>query len=651
MKNLLRTTFYIVTIFALAFTSINAKEETIKPKHEGFYKTTVPSYFKSAQGNNNSISNVSFTIIDSMANAFSFYTNDQMPLVYHPESETLVMIKRGFSEDDNGTSIDPKNTKNNLFVRTSTDWGATWSDPELVYDKDTDGSTYPYRDARYPSVYPFTFEEELSYAICSPVANPASSATVAWSGFLTGFKYPNGGFIFYVNEFDHNGTTYSWATTDNRLFAEGEGDFPSILIHSHPWPIEAQRDGTNQSDIGIAKTNDSFSDYDSYIPEQTSSSIFVPVATTQTDFQNLTHSVAAGFDSDDNGNLYSAFAGRIANEFGDLFQPAVSKSTDMGDTWSEPNVFPMSLVFSYMFQEYGVPQTDVSVGTPQGFCTYGEDQYSFVVTVRDTNPSLSELNRTTELVELNYDGSNWSVNRIADETGYIVLFVASDGGTGNQLGREGQLVRTVDGEHLMFKWVDFAVEEQVGAEINRSNYDIFVAFKNVATGEWSEAYNLTETADYERITWVPNMIPNDLKNIPLIRVATRDPQTFQHVDAIDNLVSREVETPQYVLSTQFDRPEVSVENSNTLAELDLYEISPNPATEIANVQLKNPVASNVVVSAYDVTGQLIEVLYDGYLNPGIINLDLNISNFLSGSYILRIEANGKFDTEILKVVR
>ena len=90
--------------------------------HNSYYE----KQFNKLQGN------TEFTVIDSLANAYSFYTNEQQPLMYYPDGNKLVMIKRGFG-GATGTDDDQLNTLNNLFLVTSGDWGKNWEKPINIY--------------------------------------------------------------------------------------------------------------------------------------------------------------------------------------------------------------------------------------------------------------------------------------------------------------------------------------------------------------------------------------------------------------------------------------------------------------------------------------------------------------------------------------
>jgi len=75
-----------------------------------------------------------------------------------------------------------------------------------------------------------------------------------------------------------------------------------------------------------------------------------------------------------------------------------------------------------------------------------------------------------------------------------------------------------------------------------------------------------------------------------------------------------------------------------------YSISqnyPNPFNPSTKIQFTLPSGSNVKITIYNILGQQIEVLLDGFRNAGTYEVTWNASNLSSGIYFYRIET-GKF---------
>ena len=80
----------------------------------------------------------------------------------------------------------------------------------------------------------------------------------------------------------------------------------------------------------------------------------------------------------------------------------------------------------------------------------------------------------------------------------------------------------------------------------------------------------------------------------------------------------------------------SVEAQNTLsASLNVY---PNPATNFLNLEYTLPSASHVTVQAWGIDGKLIKTLADAQQAAGKNNIQANISDMTTGTYLVKISA-------------
>lgn len=89
--------------------------------------------------------------------------------------------------------------------------------------------------------------------------------------------------------------------------------------------------------------------------------------------------------------------------------------------------------------------------------------------------------------------------------------------------------------------------------------------------------------------------------------------------------------------------QVSPSSVTQLTELvNGYELSqnyPNPFNPVTNINFSIPASSNVILKVYNGTGQEVETLVNGKLNAGAYRVDWNASNFTSGIYFYKIQAN------------
>ena len=92
-------------------------------------------------------------------------------------------------------------------------------------------------------------------------------------------------------------------------------------------------------------------------------------------------------------------------------------------------------------------------------------------------------------------------------------------------------------------------------------------------------------------------------------------------------------------------------NTNVIqipVKFHLYQNYPNPFNPVTNIRFELPESDIVNIKIFDITGRLVEVLYNGYLNAGTYTRQWNASAYSSGIYLYQIRT-GKF-TESKKMV-
>ena len=158
---------------------------------------------------------VAFWLLDSLGNAYSYFSDRQQPFVYHLASGTLVTIKRGAIDirDPNHINYQGTNHLDNLFFRSSDDWGRTWAEPVLLFN--CKSSLEPTNDrARYPSVHAFESDETMTLVYTSPVTDGTG-----WQGFLNGIYYQDEPLNAFSDNsrIQVNGKSYGWGTDSNGI--------------------------------------------------------------------------------------------------------------------------------------------------------------------------------------------------------------------------------------------------------------------------------------------------------------------------------------------------------------------------------------------------------------------------------------------------
>ncbi len=582
------------------------------------------SVFKS---HNDKVLSVDFQILDSLANAYSYFTESQQPFVYIPEIGQLITIKRGFWDIDRYPYYNGDNTKNNLFIRYSTDWGQSWSDPVLVY-KVQPGQYYNWW-ARYPSVYAFDYDGDIAYVYTAPCTNGSG-----WVGFVNGLYYQDNYFQSYSKSFTwQDGNRYNWGGTDSRIVGGMDNGEPYAMA-AGTLMIEGGLPLTLTSHLGYRRTSD-FDKWNEVIPPQWQADRFkTPVSTDD----SVRTSLIAGFKFANDGNLYMAAYANFANHPLNRFYFGVSKSTDLGKTWSDFDIAPPELFDSYL-QEYGLSVGVITWSLPQ-FVPLGNDNYSFLVNINEDTTQTFRLYEEAlhQLVEVYKENGIWGVRKVADLTGFVLAYVPA--GTRNQLGEESQLVASVDGNYLLAKWVDFVDVIVNDTVYRRATNDVFVAVRKLNSPVWSRAKNITESLDYDRITWVPDKIPNDLKNIPLIKLESIPIEGQDPAEA--RLRQRTLDTvPQYVVFGFFNADDIlGVEVNELATEVDI-KVYPNPTEGIGVVEFVTDAPSLISINIFDVLGRKVMNIFEGRTFSGYQAIQFRTDGLVSGTYNLVFNINGK----------
>jgi len=97
----------------------------------------------------------------------------------------------------------------------------------------------------------------------------------------------------------------------------------------------------------------------------------------------------------------------------------------------------------------------------------------------------------------------------------------------------------------------------------------------------------------------------------------------------------------YTLAVNWDINSNILANSDHLEEYSLYQNYPNPFNPTTTIRYDIPEASNVILTIYNMNGQVIERLIDQKQEPGSYSVNWNAWNKISGMYLYRIQA-GRF---------
>lgn len=391
-------------------------------------------------------------------------------------------------------------------------------------------------------------------------------------------------------------------------------------------------------------------------------------------------------DADEEGNLYGAFNNFYGNTAPGARWPRVpgfSKSTDGGETWSEINQMPTTVLDDFLFTygwdgEIGVDAVPFPSQFPyqgNGFIVTGPDQLSIFVNIYIYGGD-AESSRAA-VAEAHYDGSAWSMNLVsmleARPDQFLVIRNAGEvsvAGWRDSLqvynrGNELQAARTENNDAVIVKFNDL-VEDYVydiapynvdgtgTGEVIIYSSDTYMAVKDIANNTWLEAKNVTEDIKNDKGTYVPRVVPSierisffNLDVVPWGDVYNTD---FPRSDSPERLQEFYADwNPQDVQFTEvnYNNP-VSVENEETLSVTDIF---PNPSAEqfTLNFNVENP--GQTTIKMYDSMGRLVSNLVNEFMDGGFQSRTFRVNELGNGTYYINMVNGATNETIPLQIVR
>ncbi len=670
LRSLLTTALVASLSMGTAQAQLALNSSVYSPKHSGtrsVYKpvNAVPFKAKSA-AKGSSVQSVDFRIVDSLQNAFSYYSTGVQPLRYEPISGQLVTIRRGAMK----IAENSVNNLDNIFIHRSNDLGSTWEQPLGPVDANDDPGA-----SRYPSVYPFMqggAGGTMIYAYTFPYIDNTSSnpsfGSLAYGLLAESNPDPA---VLTNDGFSYEGTQFTWGTGTNLITTQ---DNSKLVVMGNPVPADGAAN-TMYNIIALQLVDINTFDIDLIVPPSLAPDKFPDPG--QPNFVTVT---VVGMDRDDNGGLHIGLFGRFNENLdgADARTLGVTSSYDNGQTWSDIQLLPASIMANYVAGR-GVANPDsagLSFTTDKAFAVTGNGQAHFVTSVLDFRVNATAEERFFDLVEISMENGNWKVNKIGDRpltdrSAFPLQLLANDDPeqldslSDSQMQSELQLSKTVDGQYLVAKWIDYRSESPIfdedlfaygdnQAPDTMNVTDVFISVSRTGSGRWtSEPMNITDDTRLDRITWIPDLLPNDLTKIPLLEVQAEQLPTDLTEGQI--LVGQHdvVNRRQYVVMADFNGSlavgvnEVPASNTTVL----LGNARPNPASGSTSVQFTVPAAGHATVELYNALGQKLTTVFDGMAQAGTNNATVNAQELSTGIYYYTLKFNGATETRMLSVVR
>lgn len=395
-------------------------------------------------------------------------------------------------------------------------------------------------------------------------------------------------------------------------------------------------------------------------------------------------------DADDEGRLYVVCNNEFADATG-IRVPAVSISEDQGATWSDFARMPSSVLEAYRAQ---VGWNNISVYSPftgDALVVTGIQQFSYFFRVQQQNDQQNTIN--IDIVEAKYNNGTWTLTRVAELNGFPLEFeratdpsnaISPDAWLPSiaaaRNGHEVQVARAADGAGLVVKWIDEAPEQgavKFGSTVTLyfesqtagwqefqydSMYttDVYFSYRTTS-GSWMPKVNITNDLAYDHGTRMPRTVPS-LESVPLIglRPLPLDQynQQYRYLPALRQL-------PALIYDNTIDDATVSIiqygsfnainpTSVNEEAETFNFRfnaVSPNPASNEAEVAFTTDAASKVMVEVFSTNGTRMATVLNTELGTGIHALTIDASNYASGTYYVALTVGGQRLTQPLVIVK
>lgn len=159
---------------------------------------------------------------------------------------------------------------------------------------------------------------------------------------------------------------------------------------------------------------------------------------------------------------------------------------------------------------------------------------------------------------------------------------------------------------------------------------------------WSEQARLLEiddNASFSSPEWSVQF-PFPLE----VRIPT-PPQGIWHWRVTDWMGARS-DVGQFFVGTA-----VNVDRAEIPASLSLLNAYPNPFPGELNIGFSTAEAGPITIDVFDILGRHVATLLDGHMLSGEHDLSLDLSDQVSGAYLLRLSASGQQQSKVIYLVR
>ncbi len=362
----------------------------------------------------------------------------------------------------------------------------------------------------------------------------------------------------------------------------------------------------------------------------------------------------------------------------------VSKSTDLGKTWSDFAKMPATLYADYATSRSMKTAQPIQAYQQDAFIVTDENRYSYFLRVAlfDDADALQAI----DIVEAENVNGSWTMRPVASLADVPTVFVSNDSVNSangystlkayrilNPLGNEIEVARTADGNSLVVKWIDYNTDmapsilspaqtvmdqDQTTGEISEAtvdsvfNTDIFITTRQLSSSDWNDRINVTNDKVYDIGTHMPRTVPS-LSAVPLISSRAVDKSKWTGTSEASGLYKKQqAEYMQRIYNLWSNVyygivvvSSVEDEATYTNSSVQVSAPTPNPANNEVELGYTTTAPGTVTASISNILGEKVATVFTSTVDAGVHAFTFNTSNLPTGSYYLTVSINGVSQTK------
>ncbi|MFZ2324362.1 MAG: T9SS type A sorting domain-containing protein [Ignavibacteriaceae bacterium] len=133
---------------------------------------------------------------------------------------------------------------------------------------------------------------------------------------------------------------------------------------------------------------------------------------------------------------------------------------------------------------------------------------------------------------------------------------------------------------------------------------------------------------------------------------TTQPRSYSYTDKYLNEGKYSYRLKQVDLDGTFEYSKsVEINITTTVDKFELAQNYPNPFNPVTKINFSLPEPGNVKLAVYNLLGQEVRVLVNGFTEAGTHTIDFAANNLSSGIYLYKIEANGFIKTKKMTLLK